>query len=187
MQLIRNHGEAVIEERGSNSHNDILGFNYRLTEIQAAIAVPQLNKLDVYNDARINMANMLGDGIGKFNFLDAPKVRSGCKHVYYLYPMLYNPDILGITRDTFITALKAEGINVSNYNMPLHLMRIFSKSSKNTKRCQITEDIEFNRIIVTNICRLPFDKNEIDEFIFAVDKLTDSVDDLLKWERQNIS
>src|SRR6185436_11842855 len=46
MQLIRNHAEAVVEDKGVSELDNMIGFNFRMTEIEAAIATEQLKKLD---------------------------------------------------------------------------------------------------------------------------------------------
>ena len=58
-RLLRNHGEI------EKYHHTILGYNYRMTELSAAIGLVQLKKLDELNEKRIRNAEMLSEGIKK--------------------------------------------------------------------------------------------------------------------------
>ena len=67
LQLIRNHGEAVIGPAGYENATNIAGFNYRMTELNAAVARVQLKKLNHFNAERIEMVNKLADGVKDFS------------------------------------------------------------------------------------------------------------------------
>lgn len=74
--LMRNHGEVI---------SDVLGYNYRMTELSAAVLIPQFKRLDSLLAHRIEMANYLTQEIK--DYIDTPKVAEGCTHVYYTYPI----------------------------------------------------------------------------------------------------
>ena len=184
MRLVRNHGEAVIFDTGEFEHSDIAGYNYRLTELQASMAVPQLDKLEEFNNYRIDMAGHLSEGIWKFKFLKAPTLRPNCNHVYYLYPMLYDDKILKVDRNSFLSALQAEGIHASTYIQPVHLLPLFNKHDQNIGKCPTVERIESSSIIVTNICRPPLTRQNIREFLLAIEKIEFWAEDLREWQRR---
>jgi perosamine synthetase len=76
MRLIRNHGEVV------DPH--IRGFNFRMTELEAAVARVQLTKLEGFLESRLARCQFLNESLlSEF----VPKVRPDCTHVYYLYPV----------------------------------------------------------------------------------------------------
>jgi perosamine synthetase len=187
MQLVRNHGEAVIPDWGRLEHADIAGCNYRLTELQATIAVPQVDRLDELNRTRIELADALTRRLSGNDFLRPPEIRPNCDHVYYLYPMLYRSEVLGVSRDTFVRALKAEGVHASNYTLPVHLMPLFDRDGRGVAACPVTERIEFEEIVVTNICRPPHTTCEIDEFVDAVEKVAGAAELLVEWEAEQLS
>ena len=64
LQLIRNHAEVVVEGKGVEKINNLLGFNFRLGEIESAIGIEQLKKLKYYVKTRERIANRLSEGIG---------------------------------------------------------------------------------------------------------------------------
>ena len=90
LQLIRNHGEAAVEEMGYTNLTNMVGGNSRLPEIEAAIATEQLKKLPRLLQQRIDLADYLTEKLSHLDFLTPPKVREGSSHVYYLYPLRYH-------------------------------------------------------------------------------------------------
>ena len=75
MQLIRNHAESVVENKGDIQLENMLGFNFRLTEIQAAIGIEQLKKLDPELKIRQNYAKLYNEALDKYDFIKTSKIR----------------------------------------------------------------------------------------------------------------
>lgn len=180
LRLVRNHAEAVFPELDDldklQGGEDIIGYNYRLTSIQAAIAIPQVKKLDALNQHRISLANMLNNKIEDINFLTAPKIRHGCNHVYYLYSMVFNEKKAGFSRDEFISRMISEGAPVSGYARPIYRMPLFSLNSDNKENCNpnrfpVTEFL-WKNIVTTSICRPPLTKEHINLFVKAIKKIS---------------
>jgi perosamine synthetase len=125
LALARNHGEAVVADMG-RPHADVLGFNYRMTEIEAAIAEAQLARLEELTEPRIAHARRLSDGLAGLEGITPPVVPEHCRHVFYLYVLRVDPDALGASRSAFAAALQAEGVPVVEgyveplYRQPLH-------------------------------------------------------------------
>ena len=179
-RLVRNHGEAVIPETSEfNGHEDIIGYNYRLTELQSAIAIPQLKRLDKLNERRQELASFLFEEISKFDFLEPPKIRNKCTHVYYLFPMKYDSSVLKVSRDKFVEALNAEGFPVANYVRPLMEIPLFKRKFGNTENLDlqnypITKNLWEDSMIITSICRPPLNISDMKNFVKAVDKIANS-------------
>lgn len=184
LQMIRNHGEAVLPETTLlDGNEDIIGFNYRLTELQAAIANPQLNRLDELNEYRISLADYLSEQLKQFEFLGIPKIRESCSHVYYLYPIIFYEDKLGISRDLFLKAMQAEGVPISNYMRPLPLLPLYKNKFGNLKNYEIdnfpiVKELWESKMLVTSICRPPLFESHIDKFIFAIKKVISQIEKL---------
>lgn len=180
LRLVRNHAEAVFPEFDDldklQGGEDIIGYNYRLTSIQAAIAIPQVKKLDALNQYRISLANILTKKIEDINFLTAPKIRHGCNHVYYLYSMVFNEKKAGFTRDEFINRMISEGAPVSGYARPIYRMPLFSSNSDNKNNCEPTRfpvtEFLWNNIVTTSICRPPLTEEHINLFVKAIKKVS---------------
>lgn len=138
MRLIRNHAEAVVGPKGVTDLINMVGFNFRLTELQAAIGREQLRKLKRLALERIKNCNYLARELSKIPGIRAAKTRPGATHVYYMHPFLFNEKIVGVHRDVFIKAVGAElpptrlregeGTRVEcGYTKPLYLLPIFQK------------------------------------------------------------
>jgi perosamine synthetase len=120
LRLARNHGEVVVVGMGSE-HVDVLGFNYRMGEIEAAIADAQLRELDALTEPRIAHAARLTEALAGLDGVHPPVVPDGCRHVYYLYVVRLDPDALGVPRARFAEALRAEGVPVTEgYVRPIY-------------------------------------------------------------------
>ena len=180
LRMIRNHGEAILqdvpEKDWKPGDENIIGYNYRLTSLQAAIALSQINKLDILNKARIDLANYLSERLDEFNFLDKAVIRENCTHVYYLYPMIYNSEKTGISRDIFLAALQAEGAPVSNYGSPLYRLPLYKNRFGNEnyflpENFPVVEKLWKDKMIITSICRPPLTKKHIDQLIAAIHKV----------------
>lgn len=131
LKLLRNHAEAVVGEMGRSDLEGMVGGNYRLGELEAAIAIEQLKKLKGLLAARQELARRLAERLNALGFLRAPKVRETCEHSYYLFPVLFDAAKAGMDRQTFVFHLKQEGYELYRlavgYVEPLHLLPLFQK------------------------------------------------------------
>ena len=126
-QKIRNHGEMVASGQEKRSYSsDFLGWNYRMTELEAALGIAQLQKLDEYNDTRIQLSTHLEKELQRFGCFTPTKPTPGSKHVYYVVPFKFDEAKAGISRQRFVEALLAEGIPCgAGYVRPLYLTPLY--------------------------------------------------------------
>ena len=110
LRLIRNHGEAVISSEKVEELANILGHNFRLGEIEAAIAREQLHKLPSLVASRQSAAARLTESLSRLPGLKPPHVSSEATHVYYVYGITLDNDRLPKDRNWIVEALKAEGV-----------------------------------------------------------------------------
>jgi dTDP-4-amino-4,6-dideoxygalactose transaminase len=138
VRLIRNHAEAVVEDKGVKDLVNMIGFNYRMTEVEAAIVRCQLKKLERLVDLRRRNCEYLVEKLSQIPAIIPPKVRKGCVHSYYVHPFRFDEKIAGVTRNSFIEAVRAElpatrlreaeGPLLScGYVKPLYLMPMYQK------------------------------------------------------------
>jgi perosamine synthetase len=128
LQMIRNHGENVVEPLGVEDITDLVGFNYRMTELSAAVGIEQLKKIDEHVGRREELAQRLSEGVSGLEGLTTPHVRPGCRHVYYVWAMRFDAKIVGVTRERFSEALAAEGFpHSTGYVRPLYMLPIFQR------------------------------------------------------------
>ncbi len=128
LQLIRNHGENCVGGMEGRDLTNLVGFNFRMTELTAAVALVQLRNIEVHVDRRRQIAEALSSGLGDLAGLRVPVVRSGCTHVYYCWSVVIDEEELGVSRGAFCDALTAEGFpNSQGYVRPLYLLPVFQQ------------------------------------------------------------
>jgi len=201
LRLIRNHGENVVEDMGWNDIANTMGYNYRLTELQAAIAIVQLEKLEKLTEPRVEMAERITEGLKDRDELVLSELQPGDRHVYYVYPFRFLPERAGFSRDLFVKALAAEGLPVANYVRPLYLApqyqrQIFHGPFGCPTRCPlyegegvykkglcpVAERLWEREFVCTNLCRWPFGEKEADLFVAGVLRVLDGKDELARLE-----
>ena len=191
MQLIRNHAEACVEDKGVTNLSNMIGFNFRMTEIEAAIGIEQLKKLKRLTDERITAANWLSEGLKNLDGLRPPVIREGNTHVYYVYPMIVDENKIGISRQRLIEALRAEGIpGLGGGYSNLHLMPMYQQktaygnsgfpwTAEFCKRdvsyakgiCPVAENLHDSRSLGLDLCLHKYRNNEVDLVIRAFQKV----------------
>lgn len=128
LQLIRNHAEAVVGNKGVADLRNMIGYNFRLGEIECAIGIEQLKKLSTFVASRQRAAERLTAGLNGLRGLRTPVVRSGCTHAYYMYPMILVPEDFGVSRARIIEALTAEGVTgLAGGYTNIHLLPIYQQ------------------------------------------------------------
>src|SRR5262249_11048389 len=84
LQLIRNHAESVVAADEAGGLANMIGFNYRLSELSAAVGIEQLRKIEAHVARREHIGRRLTEGIAGLEGLQPPVARDGCRHVYYV-------------------------------------------------------------------------------------------------------
>lgn len=102
---------------------DSLAFNYRMHSMSAAMANVQLKYLEGWTQARGRNARTLYDEVRDLPFVNVPPaLLETDRHAYYNIPFTYQRDVIPLSRDEFVEALKAEGVQGNVYvRVPLYL------------------------------------------------------------------
>lgn len=87
-----------------------LALNYRMTELQGAVALAQLSKLEGVVDSRIHTAELLTQMIREVPGVSPPEVTAGAKHVYWKYPLRIDDRVIDGGVDSFAANLKERGV-----------------------------------------------------------------------------
>jgi dTDP-4-amino-4,6-dideoxygalactose transaminase len=96
------------------------GFKYNLTDLQAALGLHQLARLESMTRQRAELAARYDEGLSDLQEIELPAVRDGIRHAWHLYPIRLRLEQLTIDRAEFIEQVKAEGIGTSVHFIPLH-------------------------------------------------------------------
>lgn len=116
LRILRNQGQ-----KGKYLHVK-LGYNYRMTEIAAAIGEAQIKMLDNLIQGRIENASRLTSEIRDLPALTPQRVLQNVKHVYYQYTVVLNEEEAGMTREELQRSLAAAGVETDvHWPIPIHL------------------------------------------------------------------
>lgn len=110
------------------SHEN-LGYNFRFTNIQAAIGLAQLEKIDDYITMRRNNAHLYNKLLNGIPGIQTPIEREGSKNVYWMYAITVDPKEFGLTRDKLVIKLKERGIDTRLFFKPMHSQPVLKKFS----------------------------------------------------------
>lgn len=128
-RLIRNHGESVPDDTWDDeSLVNLVGMNFRMTELTAALGVAQLDKLDRNNMVRSENANYLAEQLEGLSGLKNCGFKD--EEVPHIFPLLYDENETGVNRVKILAALRAEGIPVGSgylrlmYENPVFLRKV---------------------------------------------------------------
>jgi perosamine synthetase len=103
-----------------------VGYNYRMTNLQAAIGVAQMEKIDEFVDARRNHAKTYNSILKDLDGIALPPEADWAKNVYWLYSILIQNEF-GVSRDELIAELAKRGIETRPFFIPMHKQPIFKK------------------------------------------------------------
>jgi len=124
--LIRNHAESVITQAEASEFSNMIGYNFRLGEIEASIALEQIKKLEKIVALKESLANELTQQLSGLKGLKIPNKSENSRNVFYVYPLVLDPQVLGVHRSRIVEALKAEGVpGLAEGYQNLHLLPIF--------------------------------------------------------------
>lgn len=170
LRLIRNHAEAVIPGMGERPLNNMLGYNFRLGELECAIGIEQLKKLPRLVQSRQYLAERLIAGLSGLKGLGLPYTPDGCTHVYYIFPMVLDITQLGCSRADIAQALKAEGVDVGTQYQNLHLLPMYQQKIAYGKQ-GFPWSAEFSRQTVSyakGICPVAEELNDVSYMGFGM-------------------
>ena len=204
-QLIRNHGEVVVDDLNDDD-TVVLGSNYRMTELHAAIGIEQIKKLDMFLNVRHALADQLTRGLRSFSGLEGVTLPEGYEHSYYVYPIQFDEDIWKIKRAVFAAAMKAEGFPLGEgYVKPIYLMKLFQhKKVYNQTQypfslidkpvqayqkgiCPVVEAMYDDKLLIADVCRVPYTTRDINDFLTAIEKVWNGKEELRAYEKNSLS
>lgn len=95
--------------------HDALGYNYRLTSMQAALGSGQLAHIDDFLNTKRHMAEMYEQGLRDIPGLTLPVTRDWATHVYWMYAILVDEQKFGMNKDEFRAKLLAKGVDTRDF------------------------------------------------------------------------
>lgn len=189
MRLIRNHAEAVVGDMGRSDLHNMVGHNYRLGEIECAIGIEQLKKLDGFIKSRQDAANRLTKGLIALDGLQTPITRANNTHVYYIYPIITNMELIGVKKEKIVRALIAEGVpGLTSQYIDVHLLPMYQKKIAYGRKgfpwsiakrevsyekgiCPVAEKLNDTQFIGIEMCLHDYSNNDIESIIESFHKV----------------
>lgn len=121
--LYRDHGMS----RERRYWHDVAGFNYRMTNLQAAVGVAQLERLDQFVSRRREIGRRYVQGLQGITGLSMPPDLEWASTIYWIFSMLVDENQAGISRDSLISRLSECGIETRPFFYPLHVQQPFKQ------------------------------------------------------------
>ena len=116
-----------------------LGFNYRITDIQSALGLSQLKKLDKFVERRREIAKLYEKAFSSNPFFKPTVEKDGCKSSYHLYPILLRDEYKDKKSEIF-HKLRGEGLGVQVHYIPVYLQPYYQKLGYKKNSCPISEE-----------------------------------------------
>ena len=212
-QLIRNHGENAVEDYNVEDISNTMGSNYRFSELHAAIGIEQLKKLKSILNHREKLGKYLNNRISAIPGLSSTRIENGSTHAYYMFPIKYDENYFGISRNLFLRAVSAE-LPKSNYwdttplaegyIKPLYLSQLYQKKlaigrsgfpfnfnegityNYNKGICPVSERLYEKELLITPLIREGIQIEDLKDFSDAIEKVINNIDFLKKSELNNL-
>jgi perosamine synthetase len=185
-----------VEGKGTEDLINTFGGNCRLTELQAAIGLEQLRKLPALMKIRQANAAFLSDRLNQFDGITPPYLAPDCTHSHYVQAFLYDAKRVGIPRDLFIKALRAElpssygrekdSLIGAGYVRPLYLQPVYQqrvgKCAFNCPRyegtvsyargiCPVTERLHFEELFTMEYLRPGMSQADLQDVVDGFEKV----------------
>lgn len=190
LTLIRNHGEMAVNDRNKKTLANTFGHNFRLGEIESAIGIEQLKKLNFFINKKRLIAEKLSKGISDLQGLQVPKILDGNTHSYYKFPIILSGKAVK-KRSLIKKALEAEGVQglsdgyVCTHLLPMYQYKIaygskgFPWNSEIYKKnitykkgiCPVAENLHFKSYLGLSFDLYDFTLNDINLIIKSFKKV----------------
>ena len=183
---IRNHAEASVDLK--DKINNMIGYNFRMGELEAAIGLEQFKKLKNIILKRNKLFNKLAFELSKLRGIKIPTAKFN-QNNYYIFPIILDIRKIKLSRKKIVAFLTAEGITglVEGY-ANIHLLPMFQKKiaygnkgfpwsqfnkSVNYKKgiCKVAEDLHDHSFLGFQVCLYSFKSKDIDNIVRAFKKV----------------
>jgi perosamine synthetase len=184
MRRVRHHGEGPVESAQTGGrppertyYHLELGYNFRMTSMQAATGLVQLRRLNEYLEARRRNATYLSERLDDIGAVEPPYVAPYAVHSYYKYICHLRPDTLSVGIDEFVRAVAAEGVPISRrYPTPLPKQPVFRPdgraSADGDLPCPVAERLAGE--LFTLLAHPTVTTADLDDVVRAIEKVVEA-------------
>jgi len=135
IDMMRNHGASISEEQRHKGPKpyilpdfDIVGFNYRMTDLQGAVGVVQIKKLDTFIDERQKWADFYTKELANIPWLRTPQVPNGYKHGWQSYVLFIDEKKSPMKRNDMMEYLQQQGISTRPGTHAVHMLGYYAST-----------------------------------------------------------
>ena len=188
LRRFRNHGlETEFRERDARA--DIyspmvdLGFNYRITDVQCALGLSQLSRLEDSLKRRAEIAQRYRGELGGVGGLTVPAVAPDVRHAWHIFPVLLDLERLRVDRRAVLIALRAEGIGVAVHYVPVYWHPYYQARNYARGLCPRAEQA-FDRLLTLPLFP-SMTERDVDDVVKAVRKVLAHYTSEDAWHRRS--
>jgi dTDP-4-amino-4,6-dideoxygalactose transaminase len=134
VQVLRNHGASVSEEERHHGPQpyllpafEVLGYNYRMTDLQGAIGLVQLRKLDRYIDERARWASWYAEQLSHLEWLRLPQAPESGRHAWQAFVTYVDPQKSPMPRNDMMAILHSKGIATRPGTHAVHMLKYYAE------------------------------------------------------------
>ncbi|MES2131529.1 MAG: DegT/DnrJ/EryC1/StrS family aminotransferase [Bacteroidota bacterium] len=135
LNMLRNHGASISEEQRHKGPKpyilpefDMVGYNYRMTDIQGAVGVVQLKKLDTFIDERQKWADYFTKELSSVSWLQTPQIPKGYKHGWQSYVLFVDESKAPMKRNDLMEYLQQHGFSTRPGTHAVHMLGFYAKT-----------------------------------------------------------
>lgn len=145
--LFRSHGitrddAMMLDHQGPWYYEQLeLGYNYRMTDIQASLGLSQLKKVDKFLQRRREIADMYTAAFKDSKGLTVPFQQDGCSSSWHLYVIRLNLEKLKCGRKEIFNALRSENIGVNVHYLPVYKHPYYQQNGYHKVKCDYSEEL----------------------------------------------
>jgi len=175
MILFRSHGitrnkDLMTGSQGPWYYEQIeLGYNYRITDIQCALGISQLDKIEDFLNKRRNIVKRYNSEFSKIKEINIPFEDKFSNSGWHIYVIVLNLDKLKVSRKEIFEALQAENIGVNVHYLPVYLHPYYKNLGYKKGECMVAEDL-YERMLTLPLFPAMTDK-DVEDVINAVKKV----------------
>jgi UDP-4-amino-4,6-dideoxy-N-acetyl-beta-L-altrosamine transaminase len=176
LKRFRNHGivrepEWLEQERSGTWYYEMqdLGYNYRLTDFQAALAISQLTKLEAFVERRRAIADRYNEAFCDLDAVVLPYQDGAGESSWHLYVVQLVPERLRVSRDEIFARLQAENIGVNLHYIPVYLHPFYRRLGYEPGLCPNAEKL-YSRMLTLPLFPAMTDR-DVEDVIHAFRKV----------------
>ena len=149
-RILRDHGM----DKNKRYWHPVIGYNYRLTNIQAAIGVAQMEQIETILQKKQEIADLYTSQLKEVPGIVIPPSADWANPVCWLYSVLVEEDDTKLSRDEVITLLNKKGVDARPFFFPLTKMPPYEHLSGNAKPCPVAENLSASGLSLPSSAKL---------------------------------